>query len=76
MGEGQTLPLAQWALVTQGLQLSDPFSGSLGTPEIVPTQSASGKEYAVSGWCHANLAGGQSPELTGRSIALEPGDQL
>lgn len=28
----------------------------------------SGKEYAVSGWCHANLAGGQSPELTGRSI--------
>lgn len=60
-----------------GTVFSDPSSGSLGTPEIVPTtQSVSGKEYAVSGWCHANLAGGQSPELTGRSIAMEPGGQL
>lgn len=61
-----------------GTVLSDPTSGSLGTPEIVPTttQSVSGKEYAVSGWCHANLAGGQSPELTGRDVAMEPGGQL
>lgn len=56
--------------------LPNPSSGSLGTPEVVATQPVSGKEYAVSGWCHANLAGGQSPELTGRSINREPGGQL
>lgn len=73
MGEGQRQHLAQWTL---GAVLPDPSSVSLGTLESVPSQSVSGKEYAVSGWCHANLAGGQSPELTGRSIAMEPGGQL
>lgn len=59
-----------------GTALPDPSSGSLGTPEVVTIQPVSGKEYAVGGWCHANLASGQGPELTGRSINREPGGQL
>lgn len=76
LGEGQRQHLAQWASTTQELHSLIPSSGSLGTPEVVTIQPVSGKGYAVGGWCHANPASGQSPELTGRSINREPGDQL
>lgn len=59
-----------------GPALPDLSSGFLGTPEVVTIQPVSGKEYAVGGWCPANLASGQSSELTGRHINREPGGQL